>query len=276
VNKILQGDCLDVMKDIDNDTFDIVVSSPPYNIGMNYNTYDDNQVDYVDWQVKVWNEVCRVLKPTGHLFLNVAPGKNNPFEIYDVVKQIDWKLQNSIIWAKAVEIDGYVRGYSTPTSSKRYLMNGWEHLFHFTQDGNTEIDLEQSGVPYGPGPTNPRYKADASNVKRNAKRSGRDWRPTTTCWHLTYKSKATKEITKEIAGEKKHPAIFPEELVEKCIKVSGLKEGTMFDCFAGTGTSLLVAKKMGLDYFGCDLDKDYVEFMKSRMSKEEVWDKFGG
>ena len=124
--------------------------------------------------------------------------------------------------------------------------------------------------------TNPRYKADASNVKRNAKRSGRDWRPTTTCWHLTYKSKATKEITKEIAGEKKHPAIFPEELVEKCIKVSGLKEGTMFDCFAGTGTSLLVAKKMGLDYFGCDLDKDYVEFMKSRMSKEEVWDKFGG
>jgi len=40
--------------------------------------------------------------------------------------------------------------------------------------------------------------------------------------------------------------------------------------------SLLVAKKMGLDYFGCDLDKDYVEFMKSRMSKEEVWDKFGG
>ena len=40
-------------------------------------------------------------------------------------------------------------------------MNGWEHLFHFTQDGNTEIDLEQSGVPYGPGPTNPRYKADA-------------------------------------------------------------------------------------------------------------------
>ena len=156
MNKILQGDCLDVMKDIDNDTFDIVVSSPPYNIGMNYNTYDDNQVDYVDWQVKVWNEVCRVLKPTGHLFLNVAPGKNNQFEIYDVVKQIDWKLQNSIIWAKAVEIDGYVRGYSTPTSSKRYLMNGWEHLFHFTQDGNTEIDLEQSGVPYGPGPTNPR------------------------------------------------------------------------------------------------------------------------
>ena len=91
-------------------------------------------------KVKVWNEVCRVLKPTGHLFLNVAPGKNNPFEIYDVIKQIDWKLQNSII---CVLIDGYVRGYSTPTSSKRYLMNGWEHLFHFTQDGNTEIDLEQ-------------------------------------------------------------------------------------------------------------------------------------
>ena len=65
-------------------------------------------------------------------------------------------------------------------------MNGWEHLFHFTQDGNTEIDLEQSGVPN-------KSKIQSRNVKRNFKRSGRDWRPTTTCWHLTYKSKATKK-----------------------------------------------------------------------------------
>ena len=76
--------------------------------------------------------------------------------------------------------------------------------------------------------------------------------------------KATKEITKEIAGEKKHPAIFPEELVEKCIKVSGLKKGIMFDCFAGTGTSLLVAKKMGLDYFNiCPFPMNFVKPTKS-------------
>ena len=257
MNKILQGDCLDVMKDIDNDTFDIVVSSPPYNIGMNYNTYDDNQTDYVDWQVKVWNEVCRVLKPTGHLFLNVAPGKNNPFEIYDVVKQIDWKLQNSIIWAKAVEIDGYVRGYSTPTSSKRYLQNGWEHIFHFTKEGNTEIDLEWSGVP---------YNTDYNNAARNEKRSGKNWRSTTTCWYYTYQSKATKEINKQITGDKLHPAIFPKKLVEKCIKVSGLKNGIVFDPFAGTGTTMVVAKEMGLKYFGCEIDKDYVDFIKKRIN----------
>ena len=117
MNKILQGDCLDVMKDIDNDTFDIVVSSPPYNIGMNYNTYNDNQVDYVDWQVKVWNEVCRVLKPTGHLFLNVAPGKNNPFEIYDVIKQIDWKLQNSICLLYTSPSPRDQRGSRMPSSA---------------------------------------------------------------------------------------------------------------------------------------------------------------
>ena len=149
VNKILQGDCLDIMKDIDNDTFDIVVSSPPYNIGMNYNTYDDNQTDYVDWQVKVWNEVCRVLKPTGHLFLNSAI-KNNPFEVYDIIKQIDWKLQNSIIWNKQLRLTDMLEDTQHQHQVKRYLMNGWEHLFHFTQDGNTEIDLEQSGVPYQP------------------------------------------------------------------------------------------------------------------------------
>ena len=104
-----------------------------------------------------------------------------------------WQLQNNIIWGKSIEVDGRVRGYSTPTTSKRYLQNGWEHLFHFTKDGDTEIDLKWSGVP---------YNEEYNNAARNLKRSGRDWRPTTNCWHITYQSKATKEITKEIAGDR--------------------------------------------------------------------------
>ena len=108
MNKILQGDCLDVMKDIDNDTFDIVVSSPPYNIGINYNTYEDKKVDYIDWQVKVWEEAFRVLKPTGHLFLNIQPSRKNPLWCYELVSKLSWKLQNTIIWNKQLEIDNHI------------------------------------------------------------------------------------------------------------------------------------------------------------------------
>ena len=250
------GDCLDYLKTIKEPTFDLVITSPPYNIGRNYNLYSDNKSDYIDCLIKVFKEVCRCLNSNGHLFLNLSSTKNDPYAAYKVAEGINWKLQNNIIWCKAVEIDGYVRGYSTPTSSKRYLQNGWEHLFHFTKDGNTEIDLEASGVP---------YNTDYNNAARNEKRSGKNWRPTTTCWHITYKSKATKQITKEIAGEKKHPAIYPKNLVEKCLKVSGIKKGVVLDPFLGTGTTGLVAKEMNLDFIGIEIDKDYFNFSNSRI-----------
>ena len=205
----------------------------------------------------VWKQVCRVLKDEGHIFLNIAYTKNSPFSAYKIAENVPWQLQNNIIWGKSIEIDGRVRGYSTPTSSKRYLQNGWEHLFHFTKEGDTEIDLEWSGVP---------YNEDYNNAARNLKRSGRDWRPTTNCWHITYQSKATKEITKEIAGDKKHPAIFPTKLVEKCIKVSGLKKGIVFDPFMGTGTTGKVAKQMNLDFIGIEIDEDYFNFAKDRIN----------
>ena len=256
-NSFYYDDCLRVLPTLADKSVDLVITSPPYNIGMNYNKYQDKRNDYVDWLVKIFNECCRVLKDYGHLFLNIASGKDYPFNSYKVAEKINWKLQNNIIWAKSVEIDNRVRGYSTPTQSKRYLYNGWEHIFHFTKNGDTNIDREWSGIP---------CDDNYNNAERHFKKTGRLWRPTTTCWHFTYKSKATKEITKSIAGEKKHPAIFPEKLVEKCIKLSGLKKGVILDCFMGTGTTGKVAKQMNLDFIGIEIDKDYFNFAKDRIN----------
>ena len=256
--KLINDDCLKVLPTLADQSVNLIITSPPYNIDINYNNYRDNRNDYVEWLTNIFNECCRVLKNTGHLFINLSSSKDNPFTACKIAEKINWQLQNNIIWCKAIEIDGYVRGYSTPTSSKRYLQNGWEHLFHFTKEGNTEIDLKASGVP---------YNTEYNNAARNEKRTGKNWRPTTTCWHITYKSKATKEITREITGDKKHPAIFPETLVEKCIKVSGLKHGTLLDPFMGTGTTGIVAKKMNLDFIGMDIDKDYFEFAEKRIEE---------
>jgi site-specific DNA-methyltransferase (adenine-specific) len=269
VNKILQGDCLDIMKDIDNDTFDIIVSSPPYNIGINYNTYEDKKVDYIDWQVKVWEEAFRVLKPTGHLFLNIQPSRKNPLWCYELVSKLSWKLQNTIIWNKQLEIDNHIRGQGTSFQSEKYLPNGWEFIFHLTRKGNTKISQEKSGVAY-----QPKY------AKENRERYNIGGvRPTVNTWYIPYETIGNGKISNDkLKGG--HPAVFPRELVRKCIKLSGLENGTLFDCFAGSGTSLIAAKEMGLDYFGCDLDKDYVEFMKARLDKVEqplkMWEKFGG
>ena len=131
MDKIHNIDCLEFMKGIKDNSYDVVITSPPYNIGKNYNLYNDNRSDYIEWQKQVFNEVCRVLKSNGHLFLNIASTKNDPFAPYKIAEKLNWKLQNNIIWCKAIEIDGYVRGYSTPTSSKRYLQNGWEAFISF-------------------------------------------------------------------------------------------------------------------------------------------------
>ena len=259
--KLINDDCLRVLPTLADKSVDLVITSPPYNIGMNYNKYQDKRNDYVNWLVKIFNECCRVLKDDGHLFLNISSGKDYPFTSYKVAENIDWKLQNNIIWAKAVEIDNQVRGYTTPHQSNRYLINGWEHLFHFTKDGNTKIDVEWSSVP---------FNKDYNNYERQVKRTGKNWRKTTHCWHFTYKSKATKEITKQIVGEKKHPAIFPEKLVEKCVKVSGLKKGVILDPFLGTGTTGLVALKYSLDFIGMEIDLDYFNFARERLNNGSI------
>ena len=253
---IYNTDCLKFLETIPDSSYDVCISSPPYNLGVRYSEYKDTRSYYIEWMKDVWYEVCRVLKPDGHLFLNLGYSKDNPFDTYKVAENVPWSLQNNIIWAKAVEVDGRVRGYSIHHSSKRYLQNVWEHLFHFTKNGDTPIDIEWSGVPY-----NENY----NNAERNAKRSGKNYRATTNCWHITYKSKATKEITKEIAGHNKHPAIYPETLVEKCLKVSGLKNGVVFDPFMGTGTAAVAAIKQKWDYIGYEIDPDYVEFSKNRI-----------
>ena len=255
---IYNTDCLEFLQNTESNTIDICVTSPPYNIGINYNHYNDNQPSYTEWLGKVCNEICRVLKPNGHFFLNLSATRKNPTFPYTIAKTIPWTIQNPIIWAKSIEIDKTIRGHGWPTSSNRYLSRGWEMLWHFTQDGNTPIDRKASGVKYSP-----QWAED------NEKRTGRNWRPTTDIWHIPYETVGFMgKQASQLKGNKKHPAIFPAALVRKCLEVAGCKENmTVLDPFAGTGTTLMVAKQFGAVGIGCEIDKDYVAFINERLQQ---------
>ena len=255
---IINQDCVEWMQTQPDDCVDIVVSSPPYNIGINYNTYGDKLTtqDYLDWQQTVWTEACRILKPTGHLFLNISPTRKDPLMPARVADLVPWTIQNSIIWSKSIEIDGYVRGHSTPNSSQRYLQTGWEHLFHYTYSGNTLIDIEGSGVPYQPTGT----------PEKNARRTGRDWRPTVNNWFIKYETIGSRRRTQQLKGNKKHPAVYPRSLVKQCLRVCGAKpEHTVYDPFGGTGTTALAAKEYGCKWITTEIDSDYCEFIQKRL-----------
>ena len=250
-------DAIEWMRTQPDDSVDVIITSPPYNRGIKYNRYQDRRSDYLEWMREVFEECTRILKPTGHLFVNIAGNSKDPFLAYEVAQQIDWRVQNHIVWAKAVEFKGHIYGRSTVNINAQYVLpHGHETVWHFTHRGKTPIDLQASAVPY-----RPEYAED------NFKRTGRTSRPTTTCWHIPYETTGYMgKDAVEIKGSKGHPAIFPRDLVRHCLAVAGAKPGdVLFDPFAGTGTSLVVAKEQGLTGIGTEIDSDYVDFIRERL-----------
>ena len=243
-------DCLTRLKQIPDNSIDCVVTSPPYNIGIAYNTYKDKRKDYHTWMNEIFIEIARIVKPNGHFFLNIGPTRKEPTLPYTLAQQVPMKIQNSIIWAKAIEIDNAIRGHGQVCNTDRYLARGWEMVWHFTHDGKQPVSLR---VPY-----------QQEWMEYNYKKTGRRDRPTTDCWHISYETTgAWGKDANKIKGDIKHPAIFPADLVKHCIDMCNPQ--TVLDPFAGTGTVGYVAKQMGIDATLIELDSEYCEFIHTRM-----------
>ncbi len=259
-NDLVQKDCIVGMKELDAESIDICVTSPPYNLNIQYGEYNDNQPreNYLSWLNDVFVEVKRVLKPNGHFFLNMGYSNIDPWVGMDVanVARSQYVLQNNITWVKSVYVDGKTSGHFKPINSKRFSNPTWEHLFHFTKNGDVEVDKLAVGVPY-------EWK---SNIERFDQAG--DLRCRGNTWFVPYDT---------IANRKKHrgnhPATFPVDLVEMCIKFSGVKTGTLLDPFMGSGTSAIAAMKCGIEYIGFEIDSDYFLFANDRIveySKSKV------
>ncbi len=159
---IVNEDCISGMQRYLSDkTVNVIVTSPPYNLGINYGKYDDHisRQNYLDWMRDVASELYRVLESKGSLFLNLGSKPTDPWVVWDVldVFRSMFKLQNTFIWCKAISVDGVGSwGHYKPLNSKRFVNDCFEYVFHFTKDGDTPLDRLALGVPY----------ADKSNIKR--------------------------------------------------------------------------------------------------------------
>ena len=254
---IINGDCAEELKKLPDKSVDVCITSPPYNIGIQYNTYADKRKDYQQFLTGIFAEITRVLKDDGHFFLNISPTREDPFFAYNIAKLVPMVVQNPIVWAKSIEIDEAVRGHGQVGWSDYYLCRGYEMVWHFTKTGLVPIDREYSAVSY-----QPEYLED------NKERTGRTTRPTTDCWFIGYETVGFCGVDAEtLKGEKHHPAIFPRELVRHCIKVAGLRKGVVLDPFAGTGTVAVVCKEMGLDTIAIEIDKDYYDFILQKVEE---------
>lgn len=258
LNTIHNLDCVAGMKNLASNSIDICVTSPPYNLNINYGNYNDNlpRDSYLAWLNDVFVEIARVLKPNGHFFLNVGYSNVDPWVGMDVaqIARKSFVLQNNITWVKSIYVNGKTSGHFKPINSKRFINATWEHLFHFTKTGDIAVDRLAVGVPF-------EWK---SNIERFAGNTN-DLRCRGNTWYVPYDT---------IANRKKHrgnhPATYPVELVKMCIKLGGVTQGILLDPFMGSGTSAVAALQSGLDYLGFDVDQDYIDFANDRISSEKT------
>jgi DNA modification methylase len=160
--KIYNEDCIVGMREhLSAGAVDCIVTSPPYNLGIDYGAYDDHgsRADYLSWMFEVAHELHRVLSDDGSLFLNLGSKPTDPWVIHDVLNELRrvFTLQNTFIWCKAVSIAGVGSyGHYKPLNSKRFVNDCFEYMFHLTKAGDVPLDRLALGVPY----------ADKTNIKR--------------------------------------------------------------------------------------------------------------
>jgi len=270
LSNIYPMDCLEGMKLLKENSIDIIVTSPPYNIGKKYNGYNDERPrdEYLDWMEEVATASKRILKETGSFFLNVGGKSSDPWIAIDVANRFreHYELQNLIHWIKSIAIPkedmgDYAHtqqtiavGHYQPVNSSRYLSGGHEFIFHFTQHGDVSLSKTAIGVPY----------QDKSNIGR-WKSAREDLRERGNAWFIPYET---------IQESRPHPTVFPEKLPEMCIKLHGFNsETTVLDPFMGIGTTALASVKLGAKFIGFEIDKTYVDIANEKLSQKKLLQK---
>jgi site-specific DNA-methyltransferase (adenine-specific) len=250
------------MNQLANQSVDLIVTSPPYNLGVNYSRYSDRQdrQSYLRWCSDWAEAVRRILKSSGSLFLNVGSTPSNPMLPHEIALEFREKfvLQNTIHWIKSITVEnqpGALESYGhfKPINSKRFLNDCHEYIFHFTISGQVEMDRLALGVPY----------QDKSNIARWAHTGGADLRCRGNNWFIPY------ETIQSRSKERPHPATFPAQVAENCIKLHGLsRTETMLDPFLGIGNSAVAAQRCKVKKFiGFEIDEDYLAEAKRRLDK---------
>ena len=243
LNKIYNEDCLGFMNKIPDNTVDCIITSPPYGFGKDYDTYDDkfNPAEYIGFLGKVFSECSRILKDGGRIFVNVQPVFSDNFPTHHIVSQIlsnrNLTWGGEIIWEKNNYNCAYTAWGSWCSPSQPYLKYTWEYIEYYYKNS-------------------PKHIGDKSNIDI----TGDEFKKWTTAkWSITPETKMK---------EYGHPAMFPEELVERILKLFTYKDDIVFDPFCGVGTTCAVCERMMRRYIGTDISEKYCKTAEERCRNE--------
>lgn len=239
-NRIICGDSLGVLKTIPDNSIDLIFTSPPYNFGLEYDSQDDAHKweNYFEKLYAIFDECIRILKFGGRILVNIQPlfsdyiPSHHIISNYFIRKQLIWK--GEILWEKNNYNCKYTAWGSWKSPSNPYLKYTWEFIEIFAKG-----TLKKSGDSDNADITPEEFKE----------------------WVVAKWSIAPERKMKEFG----HPAMFPEKLAERAIKLFSFAGDIVLDPFNGVGTTTAVAQKLGRKFIGIDISQEYCDIAQKRL-----------
>ena len=270
------ADALHCLRGMDSASVDSIVTSPPYYQQRNYK--DPRQVGleatpelYLNRLAAVFRECLRVTKPTGSMWIVIGDKYIDgellgmPWRLALLLKQQGWLLRNDVIWHKP---------NAMPSSSKNRLTVDHEFVFFFARSKKYFYDSDAIREPHVTFTEQSRMRGgrrhffqrdstpEAGKNQGNCNLHDARWDQ---AFHPKGRNKRTVWSIPLSKFRDAHFAVFPESLVETCLKASCPPRGIVLDPFLGSGTTGVVAHRLGLNFVGIDCVNDYCEMARSRI-----------
>ena len=253
------GDSFRWLSSLKPETVDLVIADPPYNLKKaEWDTFETQQA-YVQWSLKWIEQVARILKPDGTLYVCgfseiLADIKLPASQYFSGCRWIVWHYKN-----------------------KANLRSDWgrshESILHFRKSKEFTFNVDDIRIPYGNHTTKypERTQAESSQYgKGNGSRKNQVWRP----HPKGAKPRDVIEIPTTCNGMNEktpHPTQKPEELFRKLILASSNEEDLVIDPFLGSGTTAVVAEQLNRNWMGCDQSKEYCQWAVGRIENVKEW-----
>ncbi len=266
---IYLGDSKEKLKLLQDNSVDLIVTSPPY-ADQRKSTYGGVHPDkYVEWFLPISNQLLRVLKPTGTFILNikekVVAGERSTYvmELIIAMRKQGWFWTEEFIWHKK---------NSYPGKWPNRFRDSWERLLQFNKEKKFHMYQEEVMVPMGDWAKNRLKNLSETDKIRDNSKVGSGFGKNISNWLARDKAFPTNVL--HLATEcnnKNHSAAFPEELPEWFIKLFTKENDTVLDPFMGSGTTLNVASRMKRNSIGIDIVPEYYEMVSKQIKPIELY-----
>ncbi len=268
LNRILLGDCEEVLKDLPDSCVDLIFTSPPY-ADQRQKTYGGIPPDkYVEWFMPKAAQFWRVLKPTGTFILNikekVVDGERHTYVINLILemRKQGWRWTEEFIWHKK---------NSYPGKWPNRFRDNWERLIQFNKQRTFKMYQEAVMVPVGDWSKERLAKLSETDKVRDESKVGSGFGKNISNWlgrQMVYPTNVLHMATE--CYNRNHSATFPIALPTWFIKLFTDIGDVVLDPFVGSGTTAVAAARLGRYYIGIDINEQYVQLARDRLSSVQM------